>query len=582
MKKNFFVLFLIIICSFYTFAQNEKSTKIEVINGVEFYVHEIQKGQTFYGISKIYNVPVDTIIAYNPESSVKLKIGSTIKIPTYKKRVPKTETNQTNNQTQKPIATPSEWHTVIQGESLYSISKKYNTTIESIKKLNPGINESLSIGQRIEVPATKKAATTPINSKDTVSTNFQKNVTSNDTITKIITEIKAEIKDSILIKTTVLKNNIEKDIYIALMVPLYTNQIQSINLGAIKTPSDITSVPSFKFISFYLGFLEGLKAYENKGITIHLQVYDVSDGVASINKIINEPSFTKTHLIVGPFFSSTFIEAQKWADQNGVFIINPFSMQSNLVGKSPYSFKLTCDNNSKYGILCSKIEQQFPDANILLLYNKTIDTLAIASLKEHFSKSKFKNNVKDVIFNEKGINGINENYIANKPNIIINFINGEATITNYVRRLYELKLDSIYIFCPAEWLTYDNIETEYMQNLNAHFYSDYFVDYRKQVTKDFISNYISEYGTEPTIDSYGFQGYDIATFFVGAMMEYKNDWVNKLNNFSPELTSLTFHFTKNSSESGYENKKIHLIKLCNFELIPFDENCIKNIEDRKY
>ena len=578
MKKIFWVLFIIVICSFSSFSQNEKSTKTEVINGVEYYLHEIQKGQTFYGISKIYSISVDTIIKYNPEITGTLKIGTVIKIPTYKK-VTKTEVKQTNNQTQNQVATPSQWHTVVQGESLYSISKKYNTNIETIKKLNPGISESLSIGQRVEVPSTHKTEQTPVENKNVKTTNDTIKTTNTKTIPA---EIKIEIKDSISIKPQESKNKITNDIYIALMVPLYTNQIQSINLGNIKTPTDITNTESFRFIQFYLGFLNGLKQFENKGIAIHLNVYDVSDGVTSVKKIINDPSFSKTHLIVGPLFSSTFIEAQKWADQNGVFIINPFSMQSNLVNKSPFTFKLTCQADAKHHNLCKQIETQFPDANIIIVYNKTSDTVAVASLKKYFNETKFKNKVKDVVFNEKGVNGINEFYETNKPNVIINYLNGEATITNYVRRLYELKRDSLYIFCPSEWLSYDNIETEYLQFLNAHFYGDYYVDFRKQETKDFISNFISEYGTEPTIEGYAFQGFDIATFFVGAMMEYKSDWGNKLDKYNPELLSLKLKFTKKGNESGNENTAIQIVRLCNYELIPFNEDCVMDLEERKY
>lgn len=583
MKKLFFVLLVFVVCHNTITAQIEKSTKIEVINGVEYYMHEIQKGQTFYGISKIYNVPVDTIIAYNPEAGTKLKIGSSIKIPTYKKRVAKNENIQTNNQNQKPAATPSQWHTVSQGESLFSISKKYNTTVDAIKKLNPGISESLSIGQRIEVPSTKSTdknqseVKSQVIPKDTV-----KKINEPNTQTEVKTEIKTLPKDTLIIKNSSPKNKIENDIYIALMVPLYTSQIQNINLGNIKSPTDISNTESFRFIQFYLGFLEGLKQYENKGISIHLSVYDVSDGVPAVKKIINEPNFSKTHLIVGPLFASTFIEVQKWADANGVYIVNPFTMQSNIVSKSPFSIKLTCEQNAKCKNLCNSIETQFPDANIILLHNKNSDTISIELLKQHFLKTKFKNSFKEVVFNEKGVNGIKENYKENRPNIILNFLNGEATITNYVRRLYELKLDSIYIFCPSDWLAFDNIETEYLQALNAHFYGDYFVDYRSDKTKEFVSDFIAQYGTEPTLDGYAFQGYDIASYFVGAMILYKDNWINKLPNYQANLISLTLNLNKSTFDSGLENKDLQIIKICNFELIPYSENCEMDLENRKY
>ena len=45
-------------------------------------------------------------------------------------------------------------HTVTQGQTLYSISRLYNTTYEEIKKLNPGSEKKLQIGQKLIIPNT--------------------------------------------------------------------------------------------------------------------------------------------------------------------------------------------------------------------------------------------------------------------------------------------------------------------------------------------------------------------------------------------------------------------------------------------
>ena len=53
-------------------------------------------------------------------------------------------------------------HTVTQGQTLYSISKLYNTTVDEIIKFNPGSAEKLSIGQKLIIPS---------NSRETVKDN---------------------------------------------------------------------------------------------------------------------------------------------------------------------------------------------------------------------------------------------------------------------------------------------------------------------------------------------------------------------------------------------------------------------------
>ena len=48
-------------------------------------------------------------------------------------------------------------HIVEQGNTLYAISKRYNTPIDVIKKSNPGLDQGLSIGQTILIPLKRDA-----------------------------------------------------------------------------------------------------------------------------------------------------------------------------------------------------------------------------------------------------------------------------------------------------------------------------------------------------------------------------------------------------------------------------------------
>ena len=43
-------------------------------------------------------------------------------------------------------------HIVQKGETLYAISKKYNVSVDDIKKANKGLGESLSLNQEILIP----------------------------------------------------------------------------------------------------------------------------------------------------------------------------------------------------------------------------------------------------------------------------------------------------------------------------------------------------------------------------------------------------------------------------------------------
>ena len=58
-----------------------RCTKIEKINGKEFYIHTVKRGQTLYMIGKAYEVEVNEIIQENPEIKEGLKAGQKLRIP---------------------------------------------------------------------------------------------------------------------------------------------------------------------------------------------------------------------------------------------------------------------------------------------------------------------------------------------------------------------------------------------------------------------------------------------------------------------------------------------------------------------
>ena len=79
MKKYIFS-FLFCIISLFFLAQ-AKSNNVQTVSGVKYYIHKIQKGQSLYSISKLYNVNLDDIYSINPETRIGTKVNQEIKIP---------------------------------------------------------------------------------------------------------------------------------------------------------------------------------------------------------------------------------------------------------------------------------------------------------------------------------------------------------------------------------------------------------------------------------------------------------------------------------------------------------------------
>ena len=119
--------------------------------------YTVQKGDTYYSISKKYNISLQELYSANgiDENDV-LKVGQVLKIPG------KSTAENTSEKSTTTVSTAkTSNYEVVSGDTLYSISKKFGTTVDNLRSLN-GLTESsvLKIGQVLKVPTTEKVATT--------------------------------------------------------------------------------------------------------------------------------------------------------------------------------------------------------------------------------------------------------------------------------------------------------------------------------------------------------------------------------------------------------------------------------------
>lgn len=119
--------------------------------------YTVQKGDTYYSISKKYNISLQELYSANgiDENDV-LKVGQVLKIPGKS-----TGENTSEKSTTTVSTAKTSNYEVVSGDTLYSISKKFGTTVDNLRSLN-GLTESsvLKIGQVLKVPTTEKVATT--------------------------------------------------------------------------------------------------------------------------------------------------------------------------------------------------------------------------------------------------------------------------------------------------------------------------------------------------------------------------------------------------------------------------------------
>lgn len=95
--------------------------------------YTVQSGDTLWSIARRYHTTVDAIKHVNHLKSDLLSIAQILQIPSDHSK-------------------SSSMYVVVEGDSLWSIAKKYGTTVSEIKHLNHLKNDTLSIGQTLQIP----------------------------------------------------------------------------------------------------------------------------------------------------------------------------------------------------------------------------------------------------------------------------------------------------------------------------------------------------------------------------------------------------------------------------------------------
>lgn len=99
---------------------------------VEYDIYTVQKGDSLWSISRKYNITVDKLLDLNDLSNTVLQLGQILKVP--------------------KTSIPSNTYTVKSGDTLWSIAKQNNISVDSLKSANNLSSNLLSVGQTLIIP----------------------------------------------------------------------------------------------------------------------------------------------------------------------------------------------------------------------------------------------------------------------------------------------------------------------------------------------------------------------------------------------------------------------------------------------
>lgn len=154
MKKQI-ILAIFILTGIIAFAKPQDSIGMKTVDGKQYIMHKVTKGEGVYSISKKYGVSASDIYASNSGADKGIKIDQILLIPGGSKGMTSTSGaggSATTTTSVKKV--DKKYHVVAAGQTLSSLAKKFNTTVADIKKWNNLKSDNINLGQKLVVGET--------------------------------------------------------------------------------------------------------------------------------------------------------------------------------------------------------------------------------------------------------------------------------------------------------------------------------------------------------------------------------------------------------------------------------------------
>ncbi len=525
------------------FPVNEGDVTPQQANAPQMIIHNVVQGETLYGLAKRYGVTVDELIAANPEAEKGLKIGQKLIIPnqvTYE--VQDVNANQQvrdafgNNSgiTQVSVPTGSEaiYLTLQADESIYSIAKQYNATIEGIITANPGLKpEEYITGTKVKVVPNSAlpfiyermgrrnykyevqrgetyasiAAANGISEQELKDANPDlKKVKKGKTITlpkPYAERVTGEMSTISLEDLRAYYEPRMNDLYDSLVAKRLENEVNIALVLPFQLHKSAPPKQAYLYTDFYKGFLLALdEAAKESEKHFNIKVYDTQHNLNVTDSILALPELKTMNFIIAPSEPQQLSRINTFGKNNGVPVLNCFTTKNEDYLDNPYVYQVNTPTGELMHNVMRWFDEQFKGYNVIFL-NATSD-----NDKEMFEH--IRNHINHKKYSTTSINVNDEltyNDISNKMNpgskyVFIPSSGDKNLIKRFVKALKEVKserfdCDLSLIAYPEYVLYLKDYQTD-LQDIDTYMFSRFF-NAKGYRTRNLDAAYKANYEGEP-------------------------------------------------------------------------------------
>ena len=521
-----------------------KEKSVMVLEGGRY---TVQAGEDLYDIAKRFGIDIADLKAVNKGLTNYPSVGTVIVIPN--------------------ISNDNDYivHKVEKNERTASLVRRWKVNESEFKAMNTAVGSHVFVNQVVLIPIDPvelKFSSEPV-FEDEDEPIAPKEIVEDDTEVPIDLDVPYVMPDC-----KALPENASKRYNVALMIPLYLYDLGSLDVSK-ENIAKLQKARPLSFLQFYQGFMMAVEKLEKEGLKLNLTVIDVTDNVSSAHQALTQIEGKELDMIVGPFFAKSFEVIEEYAKDKGIIVVNPLSVRSSVVVDNPNVVKVKPGDTGLILTLTNLVKNYYHDSNVFIVSReKDQDTLFLRKLQHHlnlainqevkvsndeflqyaqnesermelgdkmvptinvegqeYSTNDLKNSTKDgvVIHNSvkryKSTSAVIPHLSGVRNNLIIAYGDDNVFATQSLNGLKKVAdRYPITVVGATDWAKFEKLLVQSLLQMNAIYVSDFFVDYESEEIKRFVLRFRSKYAWEP--QKYAFEGYDVAMYFMKALMCY--------------------------------------------------------------
>jgi LysM repeat protein/ABC-type branched-subunit amino acid transport system substrate-binding protein len=464
-------------------------------------------------------------------------------------------------------------HTVEKGQTLFSLAKYYNSTVDDLVAQNPEAESGLRIGQvlkiKIEAQVLVSAPTTAsyvVKSGDTLFSIAKYFGVTAEELRKLNNGMPSGLLtgDTILVPANAKVNpNIQSapakqmkdDVYdIALMLPFYADYKDTMETRDFRLRDAA--------LQLYRGAMLAADSLERNGLKARVHVYDVLDNKTMLRGILRKEEMKRMDLIIGPLFKDLIIEVSDWCNANDVHMVVPVQQPNRILLNAVNMSKSVSGSATQWMSMARYVAGKYTKENVLLVDSKILDDRkVIDAFKEEWFRLKQDSLKNVVVFNDAASFNLDGKLPFGKCAVIVPTADKKVIATVFKA----LGNRDVEVFGLESWDNMDAISTADRNRYHVHFPQNTFINYADEDVQQWIENYRTKYKSEPS--SFAFVGYDIMLYYGRGLRQFGVDFPNHFAEMNGDYLATRFDVFRASKDSGFENAGINIIRTDNYQLM---------------